>query len=677
MSDLTIIHERLARSLAEAPAKMRGEAQDLLTADQVLAGLREDGTWADVDYSDRQRSHWSPAQHLRRILVIAQAARQADAGDEAPRLLAGARRALTYWLDLDPQSDNWWHNDIGTPLNMGHILVLLGDDVAPDDRARGIEILARVPISKTGQNRAWLATVSFLRALLTEDEPLARLAIDEILGEVRVVEGEEGIQPDWSFHQHGPQLYQGNYGAAFMETVAPYATLLAGTVLAMPEDQVETLSRMLLEGTRWMTWGDQMDYHVVGRFITSPYRSRWESRTLVAPCAHLAEVSPSLREALLAYHDALTGRCAPGAIGVSGNRHYWRSDIMVHRREGFYTSIRMASVRTVRSEQCNGEGLRNYHLGDGVTFFLQTGQEYDGIWPVVDWRRLPGVTCRQADEPLPILSTGRHRGATEFVGGASDGVDGLAAMEYALDGVAARKAWFCLGDRLVCLGAGIRSAGDPVRTGVEQCLLRGPVTVGRGGDAERLAPGETVAGGLAWAHHGGLGYLLLDGAGATVRAAEQTGSWREINSNLPADPVAEDVFSLWIDHGPAPAGAAYAYAVAFGLDAAGAATWAADPGFRVLANDEAVQAVASQGGDVVQVAYYRAGGLEVGEGLDLSVDTPCLVMLRRTAGGWSAWVAEPTQRATRLALSIGAATAEVALPTGGRAGETARVDLAG
>ncbi len=678
MSDLAVIRDRLARSLAEVPVRVRGEATDALAPEKVLADLGEDGSWADVDYADRQRSHWAPALHLRRIQTLAQAARRAAPGSpESAAFLDGARRALAVWMRLDPQSDNWWHNDIGTPLAMGNILVMLGDDAPPDDRAGGIEILARVPISKTGQNRAWLATIAFVRALLTEDEDLARLALDEILGEVRVVDGLEGIQPDWSFHQHGPQLYQGNYGASFLETIAPYATLLRGTSLAMADDKAEILCRLLLEGTRWMTWGPLMDYHVVGRFITCPQRSRFESRMLVAPCEHLAEVSPAHRDALLAFRDGLTGRRAPGEIGVTGNRHYWRSDIMVHRREGFYTSVRMSSVRTVRSEQCNGEGMRNYHLGDGVTFFLQSGKEYECIWPVLDWRRLPGVTCRQSEEPLPVLSTGRDLGSTEFVGGVSDGVDGLAAMEYALDGVSARKAWFCTGDRMICLGAGIRSATDPVATSIDQCLLRGPVAYaqGDGDDVRHLEAEGRAAGGLAWAHHGGLGYLLLDAAGATLRTAAQTGSWHDVNSNLEDTPVTEDVLSLWIDHGTAPQGATYAYAVGLGLDAAATAAWAGVPGFRVLANTEDVQAVASQENDLVQVVFHGPDRLALGNGLEVGVDAPCLVVLRRNADGWTAHVAEPTQSATRLTLTVGDSMTLVDLPSEGQAGSTVRVDI--
>ncbi len=670
MNDLAIIRERLARSLAEAPARMRGEASESLSTAAAYASLGENGSWPDIDYADRQRSHWAPALHLRRLLEILQAARAAGPGsaEESDRLSA-ARRALSYWLQRDPQSDNWWHNDIGAPMVMGQILLVFGDDVPAADRAAGIGILARVEIGMTGQNRAWLATIAFMRALLTDDEPLARTALGEILGEVRVTTSAEGIQPDWSFHQHGPQLYQGNYGTSFIETIAPYATLLEGTALAMSADKIETLCQMLLEGTNWMAWGDLLDYHVVGRFITCPQRSRWESRDLVAACQHLAAASPKHRAALGTLHGRLTGALAAGAgEAPSGNRHFWRSDFSVHRRAGFYASIRMSSTRTVRSEQCNGEGLRNYHMGDGVTLFLQSGQEYVGIFPVWDWRRLPGVTCRQADEPLPILSVGRHRGATEFVGGASDGADGLAALHYSLDGVSARKAWFCRGSEIVCLGAGIRSEADAVLTSINQCLARGEVTVGAGPGHEAAAAGQ-VYDGWRWAHHDALGYLALDGEGASLRVATQTGSWQQINSNFPDEPVSREVLSLWVDHGVAPAGGAYAYAVLLGVDAAAMPARADAPGFTVLANREDLQAVAF-GSDLLQAAFHAPGALEWPGGPTVQVDRGCLVMLRRTEAGWRLYVSEPTQTTPELTATVGGRSMAVTLPSGGQAGAT-------
>ena len=51
-----------------------------------------------------------------------------------------------------------------------------------------------------------------------------------------------------------------------------------------------------------------------------------------------------------------------------GNIHFWRSDMTIHRRTGFYSSVRMASNRVVGAESwfffddaiiCLGAGIKN------------------------------------------------------------------------------------------------------------------------------------------------------------------------------------------------------------------------------------------------------------------------------------------------------------------------------
>jgi chondroitin AC lyase len=362
-------------------------------------------------------------------VLLLRAARHRDVAEpDAQSLLESARHAHGFWLQRLPESDNWWHNTIGGPLALCQILVLFGSDLAKSDREDTLQIVSGVEIGRTGQNRAWVASINFIRGCLIEDPDLMQTALNEIVGEVKISDGPEGIQPGWSFHQHGPQLYQGNYGAHFLETVAPYATLLAGTQFELSASLIEVLTNMALEGTSWMTWGSRMDYNVVGRFISSPHRSRWESEKLVEPCEHLAEVNEQKRAALLAFRDRLEDSKPPSDGAPNGNRMFWRSDFMVHRAPDRYLSVRTSSTRTVRSEACNQEGLQNYHMGDGTTLFMQRGGEYDGIFPAWDWKRVPGVTCKKSDEPLPALSTGKDLGADLSVGGVSDGRDGAAAM---------------------------------------------------------------------------------------------------------------------------------------------------------------------------------------------------------------------------------------------------------
>ena len=59
---------------------------------------------------------------------------------------------------------------------------------------------------------------------------------------------DEGIQRDFSFHQHGPQLYNGGYGLTFMIDMCNYATVLAGTRYAFAHDKLSLLADHLFEG---------------------------------------------------------------------------------------------------------------------------------------------------------------------------------------------------------------------------------------------------------------------------------------------------------------------------------------------------------------------------------------------------------------------------------------------
>jgi hypothetical protein len=70
-----------------------------------------------------------------------------------------------------------------------------------------------------GQNRIWVAMNHLYLALLTDDLKRAEVVREAFGDEVRVQQG-EGIQEDYSFHQHGTLLYTGGYGRGFTEDVS-------------------------------------------------------------------------------------------------------------------------------------------------------------------------------------------------------------------------------------------------------------------------------------------------------------------------------------------------------------------------------------------------------------------------------------------------------------------------
>lgn len=69
-------------------------------------------------------------------------------------------------------------------------------------------------IGKTGQNRVWLAGNVIYKALLGGNEAELESARNVIASEIYLTM-KEGIQPDYSYHLHGPQLQFGNYGLAY------------------------------------------------------------------------------------------------------------------------------------------------------------------------------------------------------------------------------------------------------------------------------------------------------------------------------------------------------------------------------------------------------------------------------------------------------------------------------
>lgn len=77
------------------------------------------------------------------------------------------------------------------------------------------------------------------------------------------------------------------------------------------------------------------------------------------------------------------------------------------QRPHYFASVRMYSTRNHSVEvPYNEEGLRNHFLADGSNFLTRTGNEYNEIMPVYDWRKIPGTTVVQK---LRLCCRSRHQ----------------------------------------------------------------------------------------------------------------------------------------------------------------------------------------------------------------------------------------------------------------------------
>jgi chondroitin AC lyase len=632
-------------------------APDITRAQEFARTLKPDGSWPDIDYASNARSGWPCSIHYTRMLsMVAAAHRPGASATDRSGFDSAVHRTFAFWIAHDFTCPNWWYNQIGAPKLFGTIALLLGDELNPDERRYLTEtMMPRSKIDMTGQNRIWLAGNTLTLGLLKGDESLVSEAAATIWHESAVA-GDEGIQPDFSFHQHGPQQQFGNYGLGFAVEICRWATILRGTPWALGRANLAAYRGFLLDGEAWVNWRGRMDISSCGR--------QFMPRSPAVKARTIAQV---MRNVALFDQEKAAQYLAAGREGgdepndLIGNRVFWRSDYVVHRTSDWAATLKMSSRRVVGAESLNSENFLGYHLADGALYLYARGDEYDEIFPVWDWQKLPGVTCAQRPNGPPAFR--EIRGAADFVGGVTNGSAGCAALDFSRDGVTAHKAWFFSPNAVVCLGAGICStSAERVVTTINQCLLRGDVVVKRRNEAPAKFPGgeETIRG-VEWVEHDGWRYTFFSTATVHLRAMPQRGNWKRVfdNPETPRNEVTLPVFTLWLEHGTKVANQTYAYCIMRSE---------ALLALPKIENSTTAQVVRF-GRGAVGFVFWAPGEIKAAESMNVRADQPCILMLDETTG--RGFVADPTQKLPRLALTVGRTLTDVVLPRGGGAGSAA------
>ncbi|PYQ51154.1 MAG: hypothetical protein DMF59_08775, partial [Acidobacteria bacterium] len=492
--------------------------------------LRSDGSWSDINYDDTPDGSWSPWDHTRRLIVMAKAYRtpgQSLYND--PQLRVQIESALGYVNHYYSRTTlplgNWWFWSIGTPLDLGPTLVLMRGDINDTVFNDCVSTLAfhigSSPTSRgltgpvpTGENLVWSSYTHLCLALLRDDSALLAQVRDAMASACLTTTG-DGIQNDSSFHQHGPQLYTGGYGGSFANDVARYALLTRGTEFELTSQARASFSNYLADGIAWSLYGNYFDVSVISREVARPSTTGYNGIAALLQASVIA--SPRQREIRTAAAKMLQSwqwilppelaglaNVTDTAAWPSGHQHYFASDYTVHRRDGWFASVKMFSTRTKSGESTNDENLLGSRQSDGRFYLALNGDDYFGrdIWPAYDWTRLPGITVEQKPDTANDFY---DFGTRTFVGGIGDGQNGVSAMEYAplKSSVTAKKAWFFFGDTIVFLTNSINSRSE---NRIETVIDQRPVT-------------SPIVSGINWAVANRVGYWLY---GASPRIENLT-----------------------------------------------------------------------------------------------------------------------------------------------------------
>lgn len=650
------VFDQIVQNVASQELKSADVPSEDAKTKGYMAAIAADGSFADIDYASKAQTNWPAIAHLDRMKsMIISYVSPTSAYCGADSLYDDIVSALSCWYAKNPTSTNWYMWEIGWPQRMGVNLSLMrgGKKQVPADIEA--KTLARMrSLSKgpnqagsqgTGANKMDIALQWIYRASLQRNQADLDFAVEQFFMPLKFNTG-EGLQSDYSYLQHGMQLYIGGYGASVLTATLKVAYYLVGTNYASSSDYMDYISKFVRLTYMPVIRGQYMLHGAIGRGMVRTDGTR--SAGFYGSLNKMIDLDPAYTDYYRLGIERLKGN-APASYGVTPyHRHYWRGDYTLHQRPGYTLDVRMASTRTARCENGNGENLKGYFLTEGGMQIVRRGDEYVDIYPAWDWARIPGTTT-PAVSAVPQPAQWGQSGQSRFAGGVSDSIYGVTAYQMVdkTNGIntTGKKAWFFFDKEVVCLGADIASTNAAaVNTTVNQCLLNGDVTVLKEGDGAAVTfsqgTAQTYDGALRWLNHDSVSYYFPEGGKLTVSSKTQSGTWLSLVSTASSAVVKKDVLKLYFDHGVKPTAGTYAYWIVPGTGSIDEARQGLDD-IETL-NTDSVQAAYNKTLDLFGAVFHKPARLRLG-GVEVNVSAPCVLMFRDVSSkSVKTYVADPS-----------------------------------
>ncbi len=571
------------------------------------------------------RSAWVGREHVKRILKIARCYKSKESKFyNDPKVFESLTKSIEYWCDGGFECTNWWYNAIGVPKEFAPVLLLLEGELSDELMTKSIKILEPAEREMTGQNKVWLNGITLIKGLLLRDASILERTSKAIKSELKISD-EEGIQYDYSFHQHGAMQQFGNYGLAFASSQSYWMRVLSGTSYDFTPEQKEIMRLYMTQGINATVWLGFMDVSSCGRQLF--YNSQaGKAASLLISNLNMMDVDSNFASE---YQKYINRNYTHSDINnLKGNIVYPISKYTIHRADDFLFSVKMFSTKIIGGETTNNENLKGYYLADGATMIYRNGQEYDNIFAVWDGKYMPGTTVELNDKPLKVVEGANYLNGSDFAGGVSDGMYGVSALEYRRDGVSANKSWFFLDDIVLCLGNDISSeSGDPLITTLNQCNYQGEANYLSKGKITPISIGESFTAKRVMCD--GVGYESIDGSQIEFGVRRQRGEWHDVALFLPTGDVEGDVFTAQIHHKAGVKGQ-YSYVVRGSVDKSEFLHAKYKDNFKVIQNDSKATVVEVVDKGVVMVVFWSATQVKTKSFGRINASAPAMAILSKS-----------------------------------------------
>jgi hyaluronate lyase len=593
------------------------------------------------------------------------------------------------------QYDNWWDWQIGAPLALNNITVLLYNNLTGaqiTNYMNAVNHFTPAPISD-GANLVWTATVVGLRGAIVRDSSKLVAASDSLSSVFLDVTNGDGFRADGSFVYHDYYSYTGSYGESLIQYIVPLVNMLNGSQWAVTDPNETNMFQWVYNSFQPVIYNglimDMTRGRAISRYDETSQFIGGETVAAIIQMAQFASPNDAAAFKSMAKYwmqaDTVTNFVASTDLGtvalaqsiladdsipsrgeLIGHYTFGQMDRVVHLRPGYAFGVSMFSSRMADFESINQENLHGWYTGYGMTYIYNSDQtQYDDcFWPTVNAYQLPGTTVDTQFRANLLPANGQSSSGAAFLGtntwtgGATLNNWGAAGMQMNAwnTDLVAKKSWFMFNDEILCLGAGITCTSNyDVQTIVEDRKLTSAGTNDFivNGDLEPDYLGWTGSlSGVTWAYLTGnttgadIGYYFPQPAKLNGTRTIGTGSWYAIDPYEVGSPIVPDsrnYLTLWFDHGTNPVDGMYSYVLLPGKSAAFMASYADSPQVSVIQNSGSIQAVSQGPLGITAANFWIDGNQTIGP---ITINRKSSVIMQLTETNVAVAVADPTQTNT-------------------------------
>lgn len=514
-----------------------------------------------------------------------------------------------------PEIGNWWHWELGIPKAVNDILILMNGDIPkekvdkylgatkffqPDARYSGAGATASYSSTpdkrvSTGANRTDTAMISFLRGVLLEDKVEVKNALEAVTEVGEYATKGDGFYKDGSFIQHNNVAYNGTYASVLFNGLGGILYLVKDTEFEIKSKKLNNIYEAILNGYGYLFINGGINDSVSGRAISRNKTSDLSrGRDVINSLAMLSEGASEeyrvrlqeLIKTTISSNNSFNilemsgNRTILGILrdivedesiktrNIVGNKMFHSMDRAISKnKNGGAVALSMHSSRIANFETMNGENLKGWFTGDGMTYIYgNDSSAYTEFWPTVDMYHLPGVT-----NSLKVRGdrSGERRGITTpkaWVGGVNNGeiFIGMDMLSWN-KALKVKKSYLFTEDGVVAVyGDSLSSNEGEIHTTIDNRILKSGKLMVNGKEItestviENLKdmtimfvgnyPEETI------------GYRIIDAPKVEIKFEERKGNWKSIGGTDSKEIVKKYV-TIYINHGKNPKDQKFSYLI--------------------------------------------------------------------------------------------------------------------